>query len=69
MTTHYRAWCPLLYKELILMLTLDLVLFDHLIKSRELRDQRTFLLLNIRRLSIRRDYHFKYFFKYSIINT
>ena len=43
------------------MLTLDLVLFDHLIKSRELRDQRTFLLLNIRRLSIRRDYHFKYF--------
>ena len=69
MTTHYRAWCPLLYKELILMLTLDLVLFDHLIKSRELRDQRTFLLLNIRRLIIRRDYHFKYFFKYSIINT
>ena len=51
------------------MLTLDLVLFDHLIKSRELRDQRTFLLLNIRRLSIRRDYHSKYFFKYSIINT
>ena len=55
---HYRSWCPPLYKELILI-TLDLVLLDHSISSRELRDQRTFLLLNIRRLSIRHDYLFK----------
>ena len=27
-TIHYRAWCPLLYKELILI-TLDLFLLDH----------------------------------------
>ena len=53
----YLAWCPLLRKELILI-TLDLVLLDHSISSRQLRDQRTFLLLNICRLNIRHDYLF-----------
>ena len=65
-TTHYPAWCPLLYKELILI-TLDLVLLDHSTSSWELRDQRTFLLLKIRLLSIGHDYLFKYFFLSSII--
>ena len=42
-----------------LLITLDLVLLDHSASSRHLRDQRTFLLLNIRRWDIRHEYLFK----------
>ena len=59
----YPLSCLVSNKKLIVK-TLDLALLDHSIISRELRDQRTFLLSNIRHLRIRHDHHFKGFFKY-----